>query len=922
MNFYKESMILIILIVFIVGLFCYLFIKYKISLKIHKSINDFQKVINEFENLTRYEAGYFNKYKLDIWLKSTDKLLDNFTIGLLKFLMINKSYINVIENLYNIITNCENLRSEFNKNFVNNELKIYKNFFDNIEGRILDIQQRTAIITDENNNLVIAGAGSGKTTTIVGKVKYIIDRYKINPNEILLLSFTTKSVESLVERVEDSDLKGMTFHKLGLNIINEAENKKISIYDSQNFNLFISKVFEDLINQENYRRNFTLYMLLYNKPMFSFDKFKSQGEHIDYLREQGIEIENTICKENYTNYISYITDINNNYLNSPLSYQMRNKIDYIRSTIEQSKKEKITLKKEKVKSVQEMLIANFLFMNNIDYLYELAYKYPTSNTEFRQYKPDFTLFQKDNIYYLEHFGINKDGNVPEWFASNSDNHTEIHSGPNDNYQKTNKKYNEGIQWKINLHKDKKTKLITTYSYEFFENDYVDVLSKKLTAAGLILNPKPIEEVYEHMTKVTPKAISEFLELVSSFICLLKSNNYTIEDVLRLNRERNNDSEYSIKRNISLVNLIDPIRVRYEEYLNNQKEIDFYDMVNKAARLISTNKIILNYKYIIIDEYQDFSVGRYHLIKAIKESCPDCKLFCVGDDWQSIYRFSGSDIDLFTNFDKYFGFSNKTLIETTYRFKNPLLQISSNFITKNPKQVKKNLISFSNEIKTEYEIIESNIIAKTIIEIFDKLLVQDNDIESKQIFILGRYSFSINSINYSSTSNLDYNPKDCILSYSNDREKSIKAKYLTVHKSKGLEADYVIIINCNIHTQKSMGFPNNISDDALINLLLCNSDDFSHAEERRLFYVALTRAKEKVFILYDKGNKSPFIEDIAPSINNKKELCPYCKKDTIRIKTGEKNGKTWKLKYCINDEFGCSYEPNFLQQKENRKNWKF
>ena len=115
--------------------------------------------------------------------------------------------------------NAENLRGEYNQKFIQDELQTYHNFFSNIEGRALDLQQRTAIITDEDNNLVIAGAGSGKTTTIVGKVKYIIDRYKATPEEILLISFTKNAASTLAERIGVKGVEARTFHKLGKDII-------------------------------------------------------------------------------------------------------------------------------------------------------------------------------------------------------------------------------------------------------------------------------------------------------------------------------------------------------------------------------------------------------------------------------------------------------------------------------------------------------------------------------------------------------------------------------------------------------------------------------------------------------------------------------------------------------------------------------
>jgi DNA helicase-4 len=151
------------------------------------------------------------------------------------------------------------------------------------------------------------------------------------------------------------------------------------------------------------------------------------------------------------------------------------------------------------------------------------------------------------------------------------------------------------------------------------------------------------------------------------------------------------------------------------------------MINKASNYIESKKIILNYKYIIIDEFQDISIGRYKLIKAIKTNKPSCKLFCVGDDWQSIYRFTGSDISLFKNYEDYFGFTIKSKIETTYRFHNPLIKLSSEFILKNKNQNEKNLKSISSNKKTEYEVIYSEDDDNTfsVKRIFEQIIENDS-----------------------------------------------------------------------------------------------------------------------------------------------------------------------------------------------------
>jgi len=184
----------------------------------------------------------------------------------------------------------------------------------------------------------------------------------------------------------------------------------------------------------------------------------------------------------------------------------------------------------------------------------------------------------------------------------------------------------------------------------------------------------------------------------TFLALMKSNNLTNDEI----RRKIPESKLSIMdiRASIFWYLFEPVYNKYNEMLISNNIIDFSDMINKATNYIRNDNIKYNYDYIIIDEFQDISFGRYQLIDAIKNKKDNCKLFSVGDDWQSIYRFTGSDIGLFNEFEKYFGISEISTIEKTYRFGNPLLELSNNFILKNPNQSQKLLRSFDERIKKQ------------------------------------------------------------------------------------------------------------------------------------------------------------------------------------------------------------------------------
>ena len=292
-------------------------------------------------------------------------------------------------------------------------------------------------------------------------------------------------------------------------------------------------------------------------------------------------------------------------------------------------------------------------------------------------------------------------------------------------------------------------------------------------------------------------------LIKTFINLVKSNNQNEKDIFNYYKQ----SHFNEKQ---LLLTILEIYILYKRELESVNQIDFNDMISLAINKVKDNR--LSYKYIIIDEFQDTSPVRFNLIKEIIKYT-DARLFCVGDDFQSIYRFSGCNLDTFINFDKYFNDSKKYYLKYTYRNSNELIKVSTSFIMKNPKQLKKNIVSNKNLNKPIIILF-----GYTLKDIVDKI---DNPM------ILGRNNKDIDNLPYDN-------------------------KY-TIHKSKGLESDNVILIN-------SDNIPNNIRNERILRYVLNDKDYILHEEERRLFYVALTRTKNKIYILVNK-KISPFIKEL-------------------------------------------------------------
>lgn len=336
----------------------------------------------------------------------------------------------------------------------------------------------------------------------------------------------------------------------------------------------------------------------------------------------------------------------------------------------------------------------------------------------------------------------------------------------------------------------------------------------------------------------------------SFIRLMKCNNYKLSDFLIfLSKIKKTLNYRKYRQEKTILTMILNCFIKYQTYLIENNEIDFDDMIIKATKLI-TEYFSKDLKYIIIDEYQDTSLIRFNLIKEIIKKT-NSKLMVVGDDFQSIYKFTGCDISLFLKFSTYFPDAKIMKLEQTYRNSQELIEIAGKFIMKNKYQIKKELYSKKN-LKDPIKIINYHDIQKSFLQIVKKL---SNNINQK-ILVLGRNNFDINYI-LNSEVKLKKD-KLIIKDYEN-----LDITYMTIHKSKGLESDNVILLNLK---QEITGFPSQIKDNQLFRLIN-KKDSYPYSEERRLFYVALTRTKNYVYLLVPNKNPSIFIEELKKIKNS-------------------------------------------------------
>lgn len=746
----------------------------------------------------------------------------------------------------------------------------------------LDDDQRRVILTDEDYCLVVAGAGAGKTTTVAAKVKYLVEKQNIDPKQILVISFTNKAVNELKQRIVGDlhiDCPIATFHSTGNAILRKQHPEKLNIVDDGT----LYYVVQDYLKSSVLKSENTVNKLI----MFfaSFFDAPFDGTDLNYFF-------NNIAKSNYTTLRSEITN-------------------FERQVVDTRTRKSVTIQSEVMRSSQEVEIANFLYLNSIDYEYEPLYPYDILLAH-KPYTPDFIIRQGEKTAYIEHFGITEDGN------SNRFSEDELAT------------YKKAINDKILLHKKHATTLIYTFSSFKDGRSITDHLKEKLEEEGFILNPRSKKEVLEMLVSTEEnRYIRKLVELIRRFISNFKTNGYTADEFNRMYHSTQN------VRTRLFLDICNECYLEYQKYLKEHDAVDFQDMINESARILRQVKEMkqkLDFRYIIVDEYQDISRQRFDLVSALHDVC-DAKIIAVGDDWQAIYAFSGSDITLFTKFAEKMGYAKLLKIVKTYRNSQEVIDIAGSFIQKNHEQIQKELISpkritdpviiytYDNTRKDPKGDRHSgaNYAIAYAVETALEQIIAYNKAEGKpynsSILLLGRFGFDGEALE--KTGLFEYISRGGKLK--SVKYPNLDITFMTAHASKGLGYDNVIVINGRNETH---GFPAKIDDDPVLSLVIKGDRSIDYAEERRLFYVAMTRTKNRVFFIAPEQNPSEFLLEIKQDYKNVvlrgdwnddpkqtpyfKKTCPIC---GYPMQFKYKNAYGLRLHICTNDSEICGFMTN-------------
>ena len=439
-------------------------------------LNDIEKINISFNNLLSNE-GIIQKEKAKTIYLDYKSIVASASESHLKTMKKSKNFKKLqieLSNLDNRFKTFYSTIDTHNHQIWRNKIQNARKIIGNVEGIQLDNQQMMCIVKESNNHLVLAGAGTGKTTTIIGKIKYVLGCRQFQPEDILVLSFTNKSAGEINQRIKDEtgcNIDACTFHKLGLNILSKAQGIVPKITQLE-LKKFIKEQIE--INCRNTRYSNALGKYLYFDRVLSQPElsFRNEDEYNEYLR-----------------------------LNPPL-----------------------TAKGELVKSYGELEIANFLYQNGIEYQYEAPYIIDTRTEEYGQYHPDFYLPGYNT--YIEYFGIDRDGNVPDFFLSRGE-------------LSAKDAYNDAIKWKRETHQQNDTKLIECYAYENMEGHLLESLEKRLLAADIQFHPISSDELWAKINAECDNVMDGIIELFETIINLIKSNRYTLSELKLLIKNHSN-----------------------------------------------------------------------------------------------------------------------------------------------------------------------------------------------------------------------------------------------------------------------------------------------------------------------------------------------------------------------------------------------
>ncbi|MCL9807172.1 ATP-dependent helicase [Flavobacterium amniphilum] len=716
----------------------------------------------------------------------------------------------------------------------------------------LNDRQQDAVISEDKRLLVLAGAGSGKTKTLLQKLIYLIEEKGVSPSNILTITFAKNATNEMIDRL----------------IISADESGE---YEKQLFDKrksFVEKEKERNLQQKKYTwidgltvKTFHgfCYSVLRNYGVNEFDnKFKIIGEK-KRVEEDGFSkhaAPETVFEVFHKLLIKECEDTE--YLLKLKRYILDYIIDKIHlkqiapNYLPKDGKYFTTLNGTKVRSKSEQFIADWFYRHSIKFEYE-----PLLNVKDFSFHPDFYIPEAN--LYIEH--------ISDKSFSTKDKEEQFKKG--------------------NLLLVKTFDSMTTDSALF--NHTLDKIVKNRLPSDY---HKTISINFKEEFNGHHENVKDFVQQIMRITDMIKVENINVDTVLQKARQ----DQHERVRNF--YELAIPIVKKYVHYCTDKSFLDFNDLISRSTLLFQNHEDIANkykgkFQYILVDEFQDVDKLQVELIKLLLTD--NTQLFCVGDDWQSIYGFRGSNVSYIVEFEKHFSDVKTIKLNLNYRSTQNIVGASNEVIKHNKFKVDKDVQASK---KSEHKIVvySGNTEEENIQFCFDKIKeLLEEGINNDEILFLYRRSKMFTPYYY------------------RFKNENIRVQNKTIHASKGLESKVVFIIGL---AEGNGGFPDIWLEDRIFQVIKKANHDLLMEEERRLFYVAITRAKDKLFLITQKGNESSFLKEIPSAytvrttnsikqIVDKVILCDSCFSQLEKLHV--------YCPYC-----GQKVKDNFEEKKENEK----
>lgn len=757
---------------------------------------------------------------------------------------------------------------ERNAAFVQEEWHRWKPFFDTCERTPLTDEQGKASITMEEATLLVAAAGSGKTSTVVGKVAYMLAKGLAKPGEILCLAFNSGAAGEIGERLKErltfivsdacpldehfkagirraissgEDVASKTFHAFGRSVIRRAEGTKPPVIQGGALKKLLADVIQDCRRDASFAQKWWLLQTVYRFAEPSESRFQSEAEYEEYLR--------AVRRE-------------------------RSQAEGI-STMGTT---------HPVRSLEEAAISNWLYLQGVQFEYEAHF---AQGAEVlcpgKAWRPDFCYriggdgAESNTVIVHEHFAINDQGKAPPFFDDPEG-------------------YVRQAESKQRVLRGLDGRHFWTTSAEYRDGTLFERLHARLVKLGVAFDPPSEEQKLRRLQEIGLSVDDELLERAVSQI---RANEWTYSDLAPRIAEQREPARATL-----FLELAVEVAARLDEVMAAKGLLDFDGMIRRAIGYLRSNPGLSPYRVILADEFQDTAAGRAKLIREALKTKPDARLFAVGDDWQAINRFAGSDISLFTGFGEAFGrrpggHARCDLTET-FRTNQGIADVSTSFVLKNTSQLPKSVKARDEAWKGVIDIRTYRRDAEVVSFVDDQIQrwvqAHARD-ENPSVLLLGRnkptYLKGIDDVQVAQL----MEKWSGRVNFVNDKYGK-PALFHSMHGSKGRQADYVLILGMHRVEYDFFCFPSEREEDPLLQLVLPDKESLIDAEERRLFYVALTRAKHQVMLLAQVQYPSPYVLELLRDHREGRvlfngqmslpEICPKCEKSFLVERV---NGRT-------------------------------